>query len=243
MRLRTLLTVAAVGLLAIAAAPAPDGDIGDTTDDGRLIVGLDPEGDWGRNVQSGTEEVGAQLSQDLVGAYIGMDAEADEPTVDFVIEVTGLPENGGVPEITRYVWNVLVNGEQLEIDGKWSNYSRGACDPTSGQCPPPRDPGMQPFILRGNCTTTENVSTCEELGIVHAAFDPSSATITIPVPLALIGAEECSVLGPGTNFIAGSVSASPSAFLSYGGAPADTMFVDEDFVVPTSDGTPCPEDA
>ena len=117
--------------------------------------------------------------------------------------LNSLPANGGVPEVSRYTWDLTVDGKFVELDGKWSNYSRGACDPTSGQCPPPRDPGLQPFIVRGDCTTDSttpsSVTTCKELGIVQAIFDPASKTISVPVPLALIHAKAGSKIAPGTN--------------------------------------------
>jgi hypothetical protein len=76
-----------------------------------------------------------------------------------------------VPEATRYTWNLDVDPtphlvtedgsnpdlKSFDLDGKFTNFSRGACDPTAGTCPPPRNPGLQPFVLRGDCgvdTTT-----------------------------------------------------------------------------------------
>lgn len=180
------------------------------------VVAEDADGDWG----DGTipAEVGAALGQDLVGAEIAM---ADKKTINFVIKVSQLPPNGGVPEVSRYVWSLTVDGEYVELDGKWSNYSRGACDPTSGQCMSgPRNPGMQPFLVRANCAQVEgqNVTTCEEVGIVQAAFDAAAGTITIPVPAALINAKKGSKIAGGssqfTSGAGGNVVSSPSAFLS-----------------------------
>ena len=156
-------------------------------------------------------------------------------TINFVINVASLPANGGAPEVSRYNWALLVDGNAVELDGKWSNYSRGACDPTAGGCPPPRDPGMQPFFIRGNCTATGSVTTCQELGSVKATFDATAKTITIPVPAALINAGPCSVISPGGSLFGGTVAAMPSAFLSLTTAPADSMFVDYEFQVPSGD--------
>lgn len=197
---------------------------------GPLVVGTDAAGDWGGNVDPTIAPIGDGLGQDLTEAVIEM---GEDNTVNFVIKVNSLPANGGAPEVSRYVWDVMVDGEFVELDGKWSNYSRGACDPTSGQCPPPRDPGMQPFMIRGNCTTdsTANVTTCEELGIVHATFDPATKTITVPVPLELINAKNGSKIAPGTNIFGGSVSASPAAFFTSSAMPLDTMTLTGTFVV------------
>jgi hypothetical protein len=199
---------------------------------GPLVVGTDAAGDWGASVDANLAPIGDVLGQDLIEAEINM---ADKETVNFVIKLNSLPANGGVPEITRYVWDMTVDGEFVELDGKWSNYSRGACDPTSGQCPPPRDPGMQPFIVRGNCTiandTGSTVTTCEEIGIIQAAFDAAAATVTIPVPLEMINAKHGSKIAPGTNIFGGSLSATPAAFLSSTAAPLDTLTITETFVV------------
>ncbi len=173
---------------------------------------------------------GDALGQDLVEAQIGM---ADKETVNFVITLNSLPPIGGAPEVSRYTWDFHVDEEFTELDGKFTNYSRGVCDPTSGQCPPPRDPGMQPFMVRGECETNEaNVTLCKELGIVQAEFDAGKATITIPVPLELINAKPGSKIEPGTNIFGGSISAAPSAYFTSSVMPLDTMLVTKTFVVP-----------
>ena len=191
-------------------------------------VGTDPAGDWGGDPTGAP--IGDALGQDLVGAEIGM---ADAKTVNFIIKLNSLPPSGGIPEASRYTWDFSVNGKFTELDGKFTNYSRGICDPTAGSCPPPRDPGMQPFFVRGNCATNEaNVTTCEEVGVVQATFDAAAATITIPVPLALIKAKSGSKIGPAANIFGGSISAAPSAFFTSSAAPLDTLSVLKTFVVP-----------
>jgi hypothetical protein len=88
--------------------------------------------------------------------------------------------------------------------------------------------------VRGNCGVAEgtNVTLCEELGIVQAAFDTAEATITIPVPLELIGAKKGSKIGPGTNIFGGSISAMPTAFFTTNSFPLDFMTLTETYVVP-----------
>jgi hypothetical protein len=194
-------------------------------------VGTDPAGDWGTNADPTLGPLGGPLGQDLVEASIGL---ADAKTLNFVIKVSSLPPNGGVPEGTRYTWELMVDGNFVELDGKWSNYTRGACDPTGNSCPPPRDPGMQPFLVRGDCAAATQVVACKELGLVHATFDPAAGTITIPVPLAMIKAK------PGTKIEGGTqadstfsgVSAVPSAFYSQASLPYDTLMPTKAFVLP-----------
>ncbi|MGH2748493.1 MAG: hypothetical protein ACRDKB_11275 [Actinomycetota bacterium] len=196
---------------------------------GAMVVGEDPAGDWGENADPTLGPLGDPLGQDLVAASIEM---ADKKTVNFIIGLNALPPNGGMPEFSRYKWSFLVDGEYVELDGKYTNYSRGACDPTSGQCPPPRDPGLHPFLVRGNCGDVGGVTTCEELGTVQATFDAASATITVPTPLDLIGAKKRSKIAPGTTVFGGSLYAAPSVLLTNNSMPLDTMVVTKTFRVP-----------
>lgn len=188
MKVKVFATVAAGALLA-GALFAPAAIAGKKkAPKGPIVVGTDPSGDWGASVDPTIAPVGNALGQDLTSASITM---ADKETINFVIGLNSLPPTGGAPEISRYIWDLTVDGEFVELDGKFTNYSRGACDPTAGKCPPPRDPGTQPFFVRGNCGVVEgtNVTTCQELAIVKATFDAAAKSITIPVPLAAINAK------------------------------------------------------
>ena len=195
-----------------------------------LVVGTDAEDDWG---DGSNTAVGDALGQDLTSATIGM---ADATTVNFVIGLKSLPPAGGTPEVSRYTWDFAVDGEHLELDGKFTNYSRGSCDPTAGTCPPPRDPGLQPFVVRGNCrvdaTLPVNLTVCDELAKVQAVFDAEAATITIPVPIEALGAKPGSKIAglPGT--FGGTISAAPSAFVTSSDMPMDLLFTTKTFVLP-----------
>jgi hypothetical protein len=193
-------------------------------------VGTDDAGDWNNGEGA---EIGHFLGQDLVEAQIGMQ---DRRTINFIIKVTFLPPWGGVPEITRYQWEFAVGRKLVQIDGKWTNFSRGACDPTSGQCPPPRNPGVAPFLVRGNCVTEDNLTLCEELGLVEAEFDPAEGTINVPVPLKMIGARRRSVIRPQMSQfnqqVGGEVIAVPSAFFSLSNAPSDALRVTRNYRIP-----------
>ena len=197
---------------------------------GPVVVGTDVDGDWGADPQ--LAPLADALGQDLVSATISM---ADPNTVNFVIGLNALPPTGGAPEISRYFWAFNVNGEAYELDGKFTNYSRGACDPQSGGCPPPRDPGMQPFLLRGDCApdpTATNVIVCKELGKIQATFDAAAGTITIPVTLDLIKAKPGTKIDPGLiSSLGGSVGAVPSAYFSSGDMPHDLLAVTKSFTI------------
>lgn len=195
-----------------------------------VVVGTDAADDWGANVDGNIAPMGQALGQELVEASIGV---GDAKTLNFIIKTSFLPPNGGVPEFTRYVWTFSVDGEFRELDGKYTNYSRGTCDPTSGQCPPPRDPGLYPFLVRGNCITDQVVQ-CEEIGLVQATFDGATSTITIPVPLDMIGAKPGSKIGPASSDAAflGQVAAITSAYYSVANEPHDGILVTKTYKVP-----------
>jgi hypothetical protein len=249
-----LLAAAALATGTVAAAPASTtvvGGPGEATTAGTdyYEFATDEIGDWGREVDSSPEfaQVGHLLGQDIVSS--GVQVTDGGETIEFTLEVSFLPGNGGVPEGTRYTLNYTVDGEFVELDGKFLNYSRGACDPTSGQCDPangklPRDPGEAPFSIRGNCTTdgTANVTTCQELALVSADFDPRTRTITVPVPAELLGVTQCSVIATGSNLFGGFGSAAPSAFFTSSLMPLDTIenFFTDPFVIPSEDeDAPC----
>jgi hypothetical protein len=197
---------------------------------GPVVVGTDPEGDWG---DGSNTAAGDALGQDLTTATIGM---ADASTVNFVIGLKSLPPVGGAPEVSRYTWDFTVDGTALELDGKFTNYSRGACDPTAGSCPPPRDPGQQPFLLRGECTEQATpamtLTLCQELAKIQAVFDADAATITIPVPVEALGAKPGSKIVGIAGTFGGTISAAPAAFFTRSDFPMDQLFTTKTFTIP-----------
>lgn len=202
---------------------------------GPVVVGKDDAGDWGAAVDPNISPAGDALGQDLVGAAIGMGEDGE--TVNFIIQLNSLPPSGGTPEVSRYTWDFTVDkGDRIQIDGKFTNYSRGTCDPTSGQCPPPRDPGPQPFLVRGNCHVEALVATnftiCEELANVQAIFDPAEGTITVPVPADAIKAKPGSKITGALGTFSTTVNAAPAAFATYGAFPMDGLITTKTFVVP-----------
>ena len=196
-----------------------------------VVVGEDPAGDWGSNVHAEIAPIGDAFGMDLTGAEMAYDGK----NVTFVIKLSSLPPSGGFPEGVRYIWDFNVNNELYELDGKFTNYTRGACDPTSGQCPPPRDPGLQPFIVRTNCTTDNTtpvaLTLCEEVANVQGVFDAAAGTITVDVPADAIGAKKGAKITPAPTTFGGSVAAIPSAFFSNGSMPVDNLVITKTFKV------------
>ncbi len=224
--------LAAVAGAALVAGALIGGPASAAAKKGPVVVGTDAADDWGSNVDAQLAPIGNQLGQELVEAAI---ERVDATTLNFIIKVNSLPPSGGVPEFTRYVWTMTVDGTLLQLDGKFTNYSRGACDPTAGTCPPPRDPGRAPFMVRGNCTDNGGAAvTCEEIGLVNGAFDAGSGTITVPVTLELLGAKPGSKIAhgiqPGSNFAG--VWAISSVWASQGNMPLDELVITKTYTVP-----------
>ena len=216
-------SVAALVAPAASAAKAPK----------PVKVATDDAGDWGSNVEPTLAPVGGVLGQELVEASIGM---ADAKTVNFVIKVAGLPPTGGIPEFARYSWDFTVNGEAFGMSGNFTDYARGVCyPPHTNSCPPPKDPGTQPFFIRqGPCTIgSGGLGECNLVATAKATFDVASGTITIPVPTDAIGAKPGAKIGPGANSVFGAtIYASPAAVSANANGPHDTMTATGTFTVP-----------
>lgn len=216
-----------------------DGSAGVAADSAETIDvtgGFEKVGDWGGGGDNAA--VGDALGQDIEAAYVGY---ADD-TFTFVIDLVSLPPIGGTPEATRYGWSFRYNDLELELDGKFTNYTRGACDPTAGTCPPPRDPGLNQFLLRGNCTEDATLpvtlTLCEELANVTATFDPADATITVPIPASAMapdGVQACDEIAGMPSFIGQSVWSAPSAFVTNTAMPYDDAAHFQSLVVPHAD--------
>ena len=197
-----------------------------------LVVGTDPAGDWGSNVDATVAPLGEQLGQELIEASI---VKADKKTLNFIIKVSSLPAPGGVPEFSRYNWDFTVNGNAIQMSGAFTEYLRGVCNPTYNPavCPPPRDPGQAPFFLRqGGCLLGAPPGPCEEVAKVNGTFDAASGTITIPVPLKAIKAKKGSKIGPGASAYGPAIYAAPAAFVTNATLPHDTMNVLKTYKVP-----------
>lgn len=225
-RLLTALVLA----VSVAALVAPAASAGKAPKP--VKVGTDDSADWGSNVEAALAPVGAALGQELVEASIGM----GDGTVDFVIKVAGLPPTGGIPEFARYSWDFTVNGEAFGMSGNFTDYARGICYPAhTDSCPPPKDPGQQPFYIRqGPCTIgSGGLGECNLVATAKATFDVASGTITIPVPVDAIGATPGAKIGPAANSVfGGTIYASPAAVSANANGPHDTMTVLKTFKVP-----------
>lgn len=226
MNVRSVVTTAFVSVLLLGILAPGSAIAGKKA--GPVVVGTDDPADWGANVDPTLTPLGAVLGQELVGASIGM---ADAKTINFIIKVSGLPPTGGVPESSRYNWDFTVNGTAFQLTGAFTDYLRGICNPLhTNACPPPQDPGQQPFFLRqGPCTVGAE---CHLLGTFTASFDAAEGTITIPLPLSAVKAKAGSKIGPGVSTLGGTVYAAPAAMVSNASFPNDTMTVLKTFVVP-----------
>ncbi len=195
-----------------------------------LVVGQDDTGDWGSNINASLNPIGNALGQDLVEATITL---ADAETLHFIIKVNSLPPTGGIPEFSRYNWDLTVDGVAFQLTGAFTEFLRGICNPLhTGACPPPQNPGMSPFFVRqGTCTVGND---CFVLATVNATFNASDGTITIPVPVEVLEAKPGMTVGPGESTIGPAIYATPAVFVSSPQAPNDTMDVVTPFVIPNA---------
>ncbi len=196
-----------------------------------VVVGTDDVGDWGSGVMGVGGQlgpIGDELGQDLVEATITM---ADPTTLNFIIKLNSLPPWGGMPEMSRYNWDLTVDGVAFQLTGAFTEYLRGICNPLhTGSCPPPQNPGMSPFFVRqGPCLVGQD---CFVLATVNATFDPGAGTITIPVTLEVLEAKVGSTIGPGVSSFGAAIYAAPAAFISSTASPNDQLDVTTAYVIP-----------
>lgn len=196
---------------------------------GATVVGTDPVGDWGDHSQTETT-LGKQLGQDLTKAAIAV----RNHNVNFIIKVANLPPNGGWPEVTTYSWELTVDGRPYWLVGKYTDISRETCDTYDG-CPPQgiHDPSLAPFSLR-SCIESGTTKECREVpgSPVSATFDASSGTITVPVPLTMLGAYPGALITPDRFYFRGSVAAYPEQADQMRTMPWDELTINKTFVVP-----------
>ena len=229
---KLILSLSVLALSAALIAPSVSAAPKGKPKSGPQVVGTDDAADWGSNVDATIAPAGDVLGQELVEASIEM---ADMDTLNFIIKVNSLPPSGGIPEGARYSWDFTVDGNAFSMSGNFTDYARGVCYPAhTNSCPPPKDPGQQPFYIRsGPCTIgTGGLGECNLHATVKAIFDAAAGTITIPVPLEVVEAKPGSKIGPGTNAVYGTtIYATPAVVTANANGPHDTMIVTGTFVV------------
>jgi hypothetical protein len=234
--------LAIVGALLLAAVVAPAGaEEPGEAEDPRFptewhVVADGDAGTFGGGGEAA--QLGHQLGGDLVEARIRM---PDADHVEFQIQTTNLPSVGGTPEVIRYTWDMFVDSGDgpvdASLDGKFSNYTRGVCDPTAG-CNPaegrnPEDPGMRPFQWRGPVEViplaATNFNARSNLATVAADFDTDEHTITVLLPVEMInlldGVEfgDCSTIAPGAGLNGGVVESRLAAWITMNSFPGDVL--------------------
>ncbi|HWC15292.1 MAG TPA: hypothetical protein VG929_11985 [Actinomycetota bacterium] len=214
------LTAALMGLMvlpgshAIAAKKKPAGPV---------VVATDDPADWGANVDKTIAPAGTVLGMELVEAAIGL--SEDKKAINFILKLNG-PTSGGTPETVRYGWEFTVDGNAYQLNGGRTELLRGICNPliTDPACPPNvGDPAKLmnfPFFVRsGPCTVGAE---CVVEAVVNASFDVTTSTITIPVPLDVVGAKLGSTVGPSAGLF-GAIYAAPGAVITTNGLPHDAI--------------------
>lgn len=133
---------------------------------GLLSVGTDPADDFPLPMY------------DLLSARI---AQLDPETGDltFVLKLRDLPADGSMPEAARYIWDfgIDLGGFEpvaLSIEGKFTDVARN------------QSTRIPNFILRGNCETVDNITTCENIADLPAEMIGSDDEIFVDVPKAIL---------------------------------------------------------
>lgn len=199
---------------------------------GPVVVATDDPSDWGTNVDPTIAPAGTPLGMELLGAAIGL--SEDKKAINFIIQLAG-PSSGGMPELIRYGWEFTVDGDAYQLNGGRTELLRGTCNPliTDPACPPNLgDPAKLtnfPFFVRsGPCTVGAE---CVVNAVVNATFDVTENTITIPVPLEVVGAKLGSTIGPmGGTF--GAIYAAPGALVTTNGLPHDAIAITKTIKLP-----------
>ena len=221
----------AASLLGLMLVPGPHAIAGKKPA-GPVVVATDDPADWGANQHPGIAPAGTPLGMEILEAAIGL--SEDKSAINFIIKLAG-PSSGGVPELVRYGWEFTVDGKAYQLGGGRTELIRGMCNPlvTDPACPPNvGDPVALtnfPFFVRsGTCTAGAD---CTVHAVVNATFDTAENTITIPVPLDVVGAKLGSTIGP-MGGLFGAVYAAPGALVTTNAVPHDAIMVTKTIKLP-----------
>jgi hypothetical protein len=184
------------------------------------VVAKDSAGDWGADIDPALGPVGEALGQDLVSASI----VAHPDTIDFSLATTSLPAEAA--RAGAYVWD-------MRVDKTWWRLSSFVCDPSEyvsatpaapASCAPD-GPGVYFEVLECGTARLVNISAnCSFRAAVESVVDTAAATITVPVPSALIGAKPGTLISPMDASASGAIVSGP--VFPYGGStvfPGDGM--------------------
>lgn len=141
-------------------------------------------------------QVGA-LGLDIVGGTI----ERVGDDLEFTVEHTEMPPIGSLPEAARFLWVFAVGKDNYRLVIKRADV--GKPDVLANQTTERvgRVDVNGHFRLEGECTSTTtgvlNAINCEPLAYLEGTWDPASATVTMVVPMDLVGAKPGSVIKAG----------------------------------------------
>lgn len=156
---------------------------------------------------SGDATLGGQAPQsipagwDLTGATIAKNGA----NLEFTVTHADMPPVGSLPEGSRFLWNIAVNGEPYRLVAKSADI--GKPDVVAGQTTERvgRADTAGHFRLEGECVQTATpavtIINCPPLEYLEGSFDPASMSLTIIVPLKSIKAKTGSVITQGQDQI------------------------------------------
>ena len=152
---------------------------------------------------SGDADVGQGLGASIpAGLDLTAGAiEAKGKDLTFSVTHADMPPSGSLPEGARFLWAFTVDGKGYRWTFKSADI--GKPDVVGGQTDERvgRVDAQGHFRLESDCATEAtpaNVSAinCKPVGYYTGTIDAASATVTMTVPLADIGAKPGSVIGP-----------------------------------------------
>lgn len=229
---RIIVACLATSLVGLIILPGPHAAARGKKAAGPVVVATDDPADWGANVDPTIAPAGTPLGMELVEAAIGL--SDDKKAINFIIKLAG-PTSGATPETIRYGWEFTVDGNAFQLNGGRTELVRGTCNPliTDPACPPnigdPAKLTNWPFFIRsGTCTVGAD---CKVNGVVNATFDVASSTITIPVPLEVVGAKLGSTVGP-MGGLFGAIYAAPGLLVTQNALPHDAIAITETIKLP-----------
>ena len=156
---------------------------------------------------SGDATLGGQTPQSLPGGWdlTGATIVKSGANLEFTVTHADMPPVGSLPEASRFLWNISVNGTPYRLTVKSADI--GKPDVVGGQTSDRigRADTAGHFRLEGECAQTPTpaitIINCPPLEYLEGSFDPAGKSFTVIVPLKSIKAKTGSVITQGQDQI------------------------------------------
>ncbi len=154
---------------------------------------------------AGDADLGQGLGYSIPGGFdiTGGSIARDKDSLVYTVTHADMPPNGSLPEAFRFMWAFAVDNETFRLTIKSADI--GKPDVSQGQTTERvgRLDLNGHFRLEGKCGANVVVVgtfiNCKPLGYLEGKWDPAKKTVTMMVPMKLVGAETGSVITAGTG--------------------------------------------